>query len=78
MSDTAGLSNADDRGVPAQEQPERFEREPAQKQEAPVDTGREGTDTGSEPPPADFDPAERPSNPDLVEGEPGEEGEAPD
>lgn len=58
MSDTNGLQNADAQGVPAEDDPERFE------------TGATpGTDQGGEgsvPPPAEFDPAEQPSNPDLV------------
>lgn len=104
MSDTSGLPNADDLGVPAEDQPERFERggrhsadaerdaqtaepdedEPGQGDvSAPHETGvapegaedvttrdtpgpaSEGSD-GAEPPPADFDPTEQPSNPDLV------------
>jgi hypothetical protein len=48
MSDTRGLPNADEQGVPEEEDPQRFE--------------------GAEAPPADFDPAQQPSNPDLVEG----------
>ncbi|MEN2741527.1 hypothetical protein ABCS02_27400 [Microbacterium sp. X-17] len=109
MSDTSGLPNTDDLGVPAEDEPERFEGggqggqdqrgrhaardaqaaepdedEPGQGDvSAPHETGvapegaedvttrdtqgpaSEGAD-GAEPPPADFDPTEQPSNPDLV------------
>lgn len=102
MSDTSGLPNADGEGIPAEDQPERFENaqaaEPAETE--PGQSGDDGADTPSsgdasstgdapatgtapegaedvtdasttggeaaEPPPADFDPAQQPSNPDLV------------
>ncbi|MGN6425522.1 MAG: hypothetical protein ACTHMF_01800 [Leifsonia sp.] len=110
MSDTSGLPNADGRGVPAEDRPERFEdgaggagddrdaqaaepseQEPGQGEQQGSQEGRQGDrpsaphDTGvapegaedvttaansgsdsAEPPPADFDPAQQPSNPDLV------------
>ncbi|WP_374008974.1 hypothetical protein [Leifsonia sp. LS-T14] len=96
MSDTSGLPNTDAEGVPAEDQPERFEggndaqsSEPAETEQGqgeqsgtgdvsePHETGiaPEGAedvtpaDNGgdqAEPPPADFDPADQPSNPDLV------------
>ncbi|MFF2772850.1 hypothetical protein ACFVUP_37705 [Streptomyces bacillaris] len=103
MSDTSGLPNADDLGVPAEDDPERFEgdgasadgagaegtgadrdaqtAEPAENEQGQRDVSAahetgvttrdtqgpasQGTD-GAEPPPADFDPTEQPSNPDLV------------
>ena len=79
MSDTSGLPNTDSEGVPAEDRPERFEEgqgvsEPGETGVAPegaedvttadADSGTEG----AEPPPADFDPAADPSNPDLVSG----------
>lgn len=100
MSDTSGLPNADAQGVPAEDDPERFEQgaagagddrdaqaaEPAETEQGQGgdDTGRtapEGAEDvtnaqtqnapatgsdGAEPPPADFDPAQQPSNPDMV------------
>jgi len=99
MSDTSGLPNTDAEGVPAEDQPERFEgqgqgqdaqsAEPAETEQGqgertqtsdvsePHETGiaPEGAedvttaDNGGDqaaPPPADFDPADQPSNPDLV------------
>lgn len=85
MSDTSGLPNTDDLGVPAEDDPERFERgggggrhvgdpgterdaqaaEPAEDEPGQADGADQGDD-GAEPPPADFDPTEQPSNPDLV------------
>ena len=100
MSDTSGLPNTDNLGVPAEDDPERFEgagaehdaqaTEPAEDEpgqgdgvsaahetgvapegaqdvttretHAPASHGAEG----AEPPPADFDPSQQPSNPDLV------------
>jgi hypothetical protein len=102
VSDTSGLPNADDLGVPAEDDPERFEGagagaehdaqasepdedEPGQgdgvspahetgvapegaedvttrETQGPASQGAEG----AEPPPADFDPSQQPSNPDLV------------
>lgn len=119
MSDTSGLPNSDAKGVPIEDEPERFEEgqgavdtsgedvaaaeeagsdnapggdrdaqaaeptetEPGQSGDvsAPGETGvapegaedvttaDAGTDQ-AEPPPADFDPADHPSNPDLVSG----------
>lgn len=103
MSDTSGLPNADAQGVPAEDDPERFERgagagdrdaqgaEPAETEFGQGDDGHGSGDTGrtapegaedvtnaqtqnapatdsegAEPPPADFDPAQQPSNPDMV------------
>lgn len=121
MSDTSGLPNTDNEGVPREDDPSRFEgderdaqaAEPAETEDpAPADgqqadgqadgqqatgqqvpsqqadgrqaTGQQasgaqaepdastgadatgGTD-GAEPPPAEFDPAQNPSNPDLVD-----------
>lgn len=96
MSDTSGLQNADAEGVPAEDQPERFEggdhdaqasepdeTEPGQSEPAQdvSDAGETGVtpegaqdvtpeadqaSDGAEPPPAEFDPAQQPSNPDLV------------
>jgi len=116
MSDTSGLPNTNAEGVPAEDQPERFEEgadtsqedvaaaeddgpdtepgaerdaqaaEPAETEpgqsdgvSAPGETGiapegaedvttADGGTGASEPPPADFDPADQPSNPDLVSG----------
>lgn len=81
MSDTSGLPNTDDEGVPKDNDPERFEetsgRDADRGGQAEPDptTGTDaskGTD-GAEPPPAEFDPAQKPSNPDLVDT-----SEAPD
>ncbi|MFJ8895102.1 hypothetical protein ACIRCZ_10980 [Leifsonia sp. NPDC102414] len=97
MSDTSGLPNTDSNGVPAEEDPTRFEsgsgadaadrdaqaKEPAETEDPGVsgaaDTGAQaepdpttgtaastGTDA-AEPPPAELDPAQNPSNPDLVD-----------
>ncbi|WP_285114887.1 hypothetical protein [Leifsonia sp. fls2-241-R2A-40a] len=102
MSDTSGLPNTDAEGVPAEDQPERFEqggqsgeRDAQAAEPAETDPGQDGDDvspggvsapgeTGvtpegaedvtpaaggtdqAEAPPADFDPADQPSNPDLV------------
>jgi hypothetical protein len=106
MSDTSGLPNTDSNGVPAEEDPTRFEsgsgaaaadrdaqdEEPAETENpgvsgaadagpdtAAADTGVQaepdpttgtaastGTDA-AEPPPAELDPAQNPSNPDLVD-----------
>lgn len=91
MSDTSGLQNADAEGVPAEDQPERFEggdhdaqaSEPAETGPGQdvSDAGETGvtpegaqdvtpeadqSGDGAEPPPAEFDPAQQPSNPDLV------------
>ncbi|MEY9952236.1 hypothetical protein [Leifsonia sp. EB34] len=119
MSDTSGLPNTDDLGVPAEDDPERFEgpersesgdrtrqagtdgqdggaerdaqaAEPDEEEQgqggdvsAPHETGvaPEGAEDvttrdtqgpasegsgGAEPPPANFDPTQQPSNPDLV------------
>ncbi|WP_313542551.1 hypothetical protein [Leifsonia aquatica] len=91
MSDTSGLQNADAEGVPAEDQPERFEggdhdaqaSEPAETEPGQdvSDAGETGVTPegaqdvtpeadqggdGAEPPPAEFDPAQQPSNPDLV------------
>lgn len=75
MSDTSGLQGADAEGVPAEERPERFEggdetgvtpegrEDVTPPADAPASEGAEG----AEPPPAEFDPAQQPSNPDLVE-----------
>lgn len=102
MSDTSGLPNTNSEGVPAEDQPERFEEdrggagsgsgdegdrdaqaaepaetepgqagnltdpgEPAMSPEGGEDVPGTGTDQ-AEPPPAGFDPADHPSNPDLV------------
>ncbi|QNE36304.1 hypothetical protein [Leifsonia shinshuensis] len=105
MSDTSGLPNADDLGVPAEDDPDRFEGgagaqsadRDAQSAEPDEDDPGQGGDVsgahqtgvapegaedvttqdtqgpashgsdGAEPPPADFDPTEQPSNPDLVQ-----------
>lgn len=79
MSDTSGLPNTDAQGVPAEDDPERFEQRggaPARDARAAESGDGEkgqgeqapaGDPDGAEPPPADFDPAEQPSNPDLVE-----------
>jgi hypothetical protein len=108
VSDTSGLPNADAQGVPAEDDPERFEQgagdggrdaqaeEPAETEPGQGDDGHGSGDTGrtapegaedvtdaqtqnapaqnapthgsegAEPPPADFDPAQQPSNPDMV------------
>jgi hypothetical protein len=109
MSDTSGLPNTDAEGVPAEDQPERFEegqatagdsqstagaqgaagdRDAQAAEPAETEPGQSGdlTDPGApamspegaedatagggtdkaEPPPAGFDPADHPSNPDLV------------
>ncbi|MFE4949301.1 hypothetical protein ACFQ9V_04270 [Leifsonia sp. NPDC056665] len=74
MSDTSGLPNADGLGVPVEDDPERFEgggkrgrhaAEPAEDAPGQGDGADQGGE-GAEPPPADFDPTEQPSNPDLV------------
>ncbi len=44
-------------GVSSEDEPERF---------VPGKATDAGRGDGAEPPPADFDPAEHPSNPDLV------------
>lgn len=100
MSDTSGLPNTTSEGVPAEDDPTRFESgggaerdaqaaEPAQGDDAQTDntpdadpgaqaepdlttgdaaTSAEGTSAeGAEPPPAELDPAQNPSNPDLVD-----------
>jgi len=71
MSDTSGLPNTDDLGVPVEDEPERFEgggRGGGRGRHAaePAGDERGQGDDGAEPPPADFDPTEQPSNPDLV------------
>ena len=104
MSDTSGLPNTDAQGVPAEDDPQRFEQggqatqdaaaaqggdrdaqaaEPAETEQGQGDSGDsagrtapEGAEDvttaqtqnteGAEPPPADFDPAQQPSNPDMV------------
>lgn len=75
MSDTSGLPNTDDLGVPAEDDAERFERGrgggrhvagPAEDTPGRGADGAGQGDDGAEPPPADFDPTEQPSNPDLV------------
>ncbi|MEN0085513.1 MAG: hypothetical protein AAGC66_12190 [Leifsonia sp.] len=112
MSDTSGLPNTDAKGVPAEDQPERFEegqgadpgasgdsgeRDAQAAEPAETDAGQSGdvsapgetgvapegaedvTTADTEPaqaPPADFDPADDPSNPDLVSGT--DAGEPPD
>ena len=76
MSDNRGLPNVNSEGVPDEDLPERFEAgdqdaheaEPARARHE-SEPGSEPAETGSEPaepPPADFDPAQNPSNPDLV------------
>lgn len=106
MSDTSGLPNTTSEGVPAEDDPTRFEggdgadrdaqsAEPAETADAPdadaQDADAQGTDApdadtgaqaepdlttgdaastgaeGAEPPPAELDPAQNPSNPDLVD-----------
>ncbi|CAM5430184.1 hypothetical protein [Leifsonia shinshuensis] len=109
MSDTTGLPNTSDLGVPAEDHPARFEDgggEGRSGQEAGADRDAQAAEPGedepengdvsaahetgvtpegaedvttrdtqgpasegsdaAEPPPADFDPSEQPSNPDLV------------
>jgi hypothetical protein len=82
VSDTSGLPNADAQGVPVEDDPERFEAdaqddasgaerdaqaaEPAETEQGQSDEGQSDEGQGAEPPPADFDPAQQPSNPDLV------------
>ena len=78
MSDTSGLPNTNSEGVPEEDDPARFQDRDAQSSEPDEDEpGQSGalTDEGSgastaaepsEPPPAGFDPARNPSNPDLV------------
>lgn len=82
MSDTSGLPNTEDLGVPAEDDPARFEsgdrggRDDPHGQDAGAerdaqaaepDEDEPGQDSeAAEPPPADFDPTEQPSNPDLV------------
>jgi len=61
MSDTSGLPNTDAEGVPAEDDPQRFEDGQQQGDDKDAQAGEP-----AEPPPADFDPAEQPSNPDLV------------
>ena len=101
MSDTSGLPNTDAKGVPVEDEPERFEegkgaasadsgdRDAQAAEPAETDAGQSGdvsapgetgvapegaedvTTADTEPaqaPPADFDPADSPSNPDLVSG----------
>lgn len=101
MSDTSGLPNTDAKGVPVEDEPERFEegkgaapadsgdRDAQAAEPAETDAGQSGdvsapgetgvapegaedvTTADTEPaqaPPADFDPADNPSNPDLVSG----------
>lgn len=77
MSDTSGLPNTDAQGVPAEEDPQRFEgegegegRDVQSAEPAETEAGQGGTEgaEGAEAPPADFDPAQQPSNPDLVKG----------
>lgn len=91
MSDTSGLPNTTSEGVPAEDDPTRFEggdgaerdaqsAEPAETADAPdADTGAQAEPDlttgdaastgaeGAEPPPAELDPAQNPSNPDLVD-----------
>ena len=77
MSDTSGLPNTDAQGVPAEDDPERFEqgaagagegdeRDAQAAEPAETEQGQGEDQGGAEPPPADFDPAEQPSNPDMV------------
>lgn len=68
MSTTNGESNADPEAVPVDNRPERFLDAQAQE---PADTepGQRGSAESVDPaapPSADFDPAEEPSNPELV------------
>lgn len=75
MSDTSGLPNTDAQGVPAEDDPERFEqgasvagdeRDAQAAEPAETEQGQDQDQGGAEPPPADFDPAQQPSNPDMV------------
>ena len=50
--------------APAREEPEQAGEEPEQQGAA-----ASGSGDAAEPPPADFDPAEHSSNPDLVAGD---------
>ena len=76
MSDTSGLPNTDSNGVPAEEDPTRFESgsgaaaadRDAQAEPDPTTGTAASTGTdAAEPPPAELDPAQNPSNPDLVD-----------
>lgn len=73
MSDTSGLPNSDAQGVPVEDDPERFERDAhdggsaAERDAQATEPAGAEPGQGAEPPPADFDPARQPSNPDLVE-----------
>lgn len=72
MSDTNGLPNTDAQGVPAEDDPERFERGPNEQgsdEQGSSAPAADRDEPGAEAPPADFDPAEQPSNPDLVSDE---------
>lgn len=62
MSDTSGLPDAEAQGVPVEDDPERFEQ-------GSSGSGADRDSEGAEPPPAAFDPAQHPSNPDLVEND---------
>ncbi|WP_431278748.1 hypothetical protein [Leifsonia poae] len=62
MSDTSGLPNTNSEGVPEEDEPERFEG----RREGEGEAESAGDGAAAEPPPADFDPAQNPSNPDLV------------
>ena len=70
MSDTSGLPNTDQQGVPAEDDPERFEdgdeRDAQAAEPAETEQGQGEDQGGAVPPPADFDPAQQPSNPDMV------------
>jgi hypothetical protein len=71
MSDNRGLPNSNSEGVPEEDLPERFEEsrdDPQASEPAETEPGQSATTGGdeAEPPPADFDPAQNPSNPDLV------------
>ncbi|KQR51208.1 hypothetical protein ASF88_18670 [Leifsonia sp. Leaf336] len=81
MSDTSGLPNTDQQGVPAEDDPERFEqganaagdgdgdgdeRDAQAAEPAETEQGQGEDEGGAVPPPADFDPAQQPSNPDMV------------
>ncbi|MFF1876428.1 hypothetical protein [Leifsonia sp. NPDC058230] len=75
MSDNRGLPNVNSEGVPEEDIPERFEEsdrdaqaaEPAETESGQSEDAASTDDDAAEPPPADFDPAQHPSNPDLVD-----------
>lgn len=70
MSDTSGLHDVDAQGAPDEDEPGQAGRTTPEGAEDVTNAQTQNEPAagsgGAEPPPADFDPAQQPSNPDLV------------